>query len=281
MKKCFNLKKCIIDYTYIILGTFILAFATTFFLVPCKISTGGVSGLATVVYYLFNIPLSITVLIVNLVLFICGYRILRKSAIAKTIGGIISLSLFLEITPVFGSYSEDIFLSSVFGGILVGVGVGLAVLKEGSTGGSDFAALMLNKAVPFISIATFILIIDMTVIALSGFAFESYTIMFYSAISLYISCKVTDMIVVRGKYAKSVFIISEKHNEIASEIMDDMERGVTGIYSYGCYKGKDQMMLMCIIRSREIPTLIEKIKKIDSKAFTTISEVREVCGEGF
>ena len=140
---------------------------------------------------------------------------------------------------------------------------------------------MLNKAVPFISIATFILIIDMTVIALSGFAFESYTIMFYSAISLYISCKVTDMIVVRGKYAKSVFIISEKHNEIASEIMDDMERGVTGIYSYGCYKGKDQMMLMCIIRSREIPTLIEKIKKIDSKAFTTISEVREVCGEGF
>ena len=281
MKERFNLKKCIIDYTYIILGTFILAFATTFFLVPCKISTGGVSGLATVVYYLFNIPLSVTVLIVNLVLFICGYRILRKSAIAKTIVGIISLSLFLEITPAFGSYGEDIFLSSIFGGVLVGVGVGLAVLKEGSTGGSDFAALMLNKAVPFISIATFILIIDMTVIALSGLAFESYTIMFYSAISLYISCKVTDMIVVRGKYAKSVFIISEKHNEIASEIMDDMERGVTGIYSYGCYKEKDQMMLMCIVRSREVPTLIEKIKKIDSKAFTTISEVREVCGEGF
>ena len=281
MKRRFDFKKYIIDYTYIVLGAFILAFAITFFLVPCKISTGGVSGLATVVYYLFDIPLSVTVLIVNLVLFICGYKILRKSAIAKTIFGTVFLSLFLEITPVFGSYSEDVFLSSVFGGILVGVGVGLVVLKEGSTGGSDFAALMLNKAVPFISIATFILIIDMTVIALSGFAFESYTIMFYSAISLYISCKVTDMIVVRGKYAKSVFIISEKHNEIASEIMNDMERGVTGIYSYGCYKERDQMMLMCIVRSREIPILIEKIKKIDSKAFTTISEVREVCGEGF
>ena len=90
-----------------------------------------------------------------------------------------------------------------------------------------------------------------------------------------------DMIVVHGKYAKSVFIISEKHNEISKEIMDDMERGVTGIYSYGCYKEKNQMMLMCVVRSREVPTLVEKIKKIDSNAFTTISEVREVCGEGF
>ncbi len=281
MKIRFDFKKFIIDYTYIVLGAFILSFAITFFLVPCKISTGGVSGVATVFYYLFNIPLSVTVLIVNLVLFTCGYKILRKSALVKTIFGTVFLSLFLEITPVFGSYSEDVFLSSVFGGILVGVGVGLVVLKEGSTGGSDFAALMLNKAIPFISIATFILIIDMTVIALSGFAFESYTIMFYSAISLYISCKVTDMIVVRGKYAKSVFIISEKHNEIASEIMNDMERGVTGIYSYGCYKEKDRMMLMCIMRSREIPGLLEKIKRIDNKAFTIISEVREVRGEGF
>ena len=270
-EKRFNLKKFIVDYMCIVFGTFILAFAITFFLVPCKISTGGVSGLATVIYYIFNIPLSVTILIVNLVLFICGYWTLRKSAIAKTIVGIVFLSLFLEITPLFGSYSEDVLLSSVFGGILVGVGVGLAVLKEGSTGGSDFAALMLNKAVPFISVATFILIIDMSVIVLSGFVFKSYTIMFYSAISLYISCKVTDMIVVHGKYAKSVFIISEKHNEISKEIMDDMERGVTGIYSYGCYKEKNQ----------EVPTLVEKSKKIDSNAFTTISEGREVCGEGF
>lgn len=281
MKVQKNLKKYIIDYTYIILGTFILAFAITFFLVPCKISTGGVSGFATVIYYLADIPLSVTTLIINLVLFVCGYKILRKSGIAKTIVGIIFLSLFLEITPVFGSYSEDVLLSAVFGGILVGVGVGLAVLKEGSTGGSDFAALMLNKAIPFISIATFILIIDMTVIVMSSFVFESYTIMFYSAISLYISCKVTDMIVIRGKAAKSVFIISEKHNKIASEIMEEMERGVTGIYSYGCYKEKNQMMLMCIVRNREVPVLVEKIKKIDNKAFITVSEVREVCGEGF
>lgn len=276
-----KLKKYIIDYLYIAVGSFILAFAINYFLVPCKISTGGVSGLATVVYYLFHIPLSVTTLIINFVLFFFGYKTLKKSAIAKTIAGIVFLSLFLEITEVFGSYSEDMLMSAVFGGILVGVGVALPVLKDASTGGSDFAALMLHKAIPYISVATFILFIDTAVIGISGIAFKDYTIMFYSVISLYISSKVTDRILVSGNYAKSVIIISEKHSEIADEVMQDMERGITSIYSKGCYHKKDNMMLMCIVKSREIPGLLEKIKRIDKNAFTIISEVTEVRGEGF
>lgn len=276
-----KLKSYVVDYLYIALGAFILAFAINFFLVPCKISTGGVSGLATVIYYVFDMPLSVTTLIINLVLFFFGYKTLRKLAIAKTIAGILFLSLFLEVTSCFGTYNEDILICSVFGGILVGVGVALPILKDASTGGSDFAALMLNKAIPHISVATFILIIDTLIIALSGTAFHNYTIMFYSAISLYISSKVTDWIVVSGDFAKSMFIVSQKHNEIAQSIMDDMERGVTEVYARGCYHREDTMMLMCILKSREIPLLIEKIKKIDKNAFTVISDVREVRGEGF
>lgn len=276
-----KIREYITDYLYIAAGSFILAFAINYFLVPCKISTGGVSGFATVIYYLLHIPLSVTTLIVNLVLFFFGYRTLKKSSIAKTIAGILFLSLFLEITEIFGSYSEDIMICSIFGGILVGVGVALPVLKDASTGGSDFAALMLHKAIPYISVATFILFIDTAVIAASGAAFKNYTIMFYSVISLYISSKVTDWILVSGNYAKSVFIISQRHNEIADEIMQDMKRGVTGIYSHGCYHKRDNMMLMCIVKSREIPGLLEKVKRIDKSAFTIISEVREVRGEGF
>ena len=276
-----QIKKYAIDYLYIAVGSFILAFAINYFLVPCKISTGGVSGLATVVYYLFNIPLSVTTLIINLILFFFGYKTLQKSSIAKTIAGILFLSLFLEVTEFFGSYSDDIMICSIFGGILVGVGVALPVLKEASTGGSDFAALMLHKAIPYISVATFILLIDTAVIGASGAAFKNYTIMFYSVISLYISSKVTDWILVSGKYAKSVMIISENHQQIADEVMADMKRGVTGIYSRGCYHKKDNMMLMCIVRSKEIPRLLEKVKRIDKKAFTIVSEVREVRGEGF
>lgn len=273
--------KILSDYFYIAVGSFILAFGINFFLVPFKISTGGVSGIATVIYYVFNMPLSLTTLIINMALFFFGYKTLKKSSVFKTMMGILFLSLFLEITEKLPVYNEDILIASIFGGILVGLGVGLTVLKDASTGGSDFAALMLHKAIPHISVASFILFIDSVVIIVSGIVFKDYTIMFYSVISLYISSKVTDWILVSGNYAKSVYIISQKNDEIANEIMKDMERGVTGIYSKGLYNDNDRMMLMCVVRSKEIPQLMEKVKRLDKSAFTVISEVREVHGEGF
>lgn len=274
-------KQTVIDYLYIAVGSFILAFAINFFLVPFKISTGGVSGVGTVLYYLMDLPLSVTTLVINAVLFFFGYKTLKKSGVAKTVVGIVLLSLFLEITEKFGYYQEDMLIAAVFGGILVGVGVGLVVLKDASTGGSDFAALILHKAIPHISVATFILLIDTLVIVVSGIVFKDYTIMFYSVMSLYISSKVTDFILVNGDYAKSVFIISKEHERIAEEIMVDMERGVTGIHSKGCYTQEENTMLMCVVKSKEIPQILEKVKRLDQNAFTIISEVREVYGEGF
>lgn len=276
-----RIRKIITEYFYIMIGAFIVAFAINCFLLPMKISTGGVSGVGMVMYYFFNIHLSVTTLVINAVLFIIGYRMLKKSAVVKTVFGIVFLSLFLEVTENLGSYSDDMLIASIFGGILAGVGVGLTVRNDASTGGSDFAALMLHKLMPHVSVATFILIIDSIVIAASGFAFQNYTITFYSFISLYIASKVTDFIMVRGDWAKSVYIISKKHEEIANEIMHNMERGVTGIYSKGFYNNEEKMMLMCIVKSREIPKLLEKVKRLDKNAFTIISEVREVHGEGF
>lgn len=274
-------KRVIIDYLYIAVGSFVLAFAINYFLVPMKISTGGVSGVGTILYYFFNIPLSVTTLIINAVLFISGYRMLKRSALVKTIAGIAFLSLFLEVTRIFGEYKEDMLIAAVFGGLLVGIGVGLTVWKDASTGGSDFAALMLHKMIPHVSVAAIIMIIDGIIIAASGFAFENYTIMFYSVISLYIASKVTDFIMVRGDWAKSVYIISKKHECIAKEIIENMDRGVTGLYGKGIYNDEDRLLLMCIVRSREIPKLLETVKRIDPRAFTIISEVREVHGEGF
>ena len=274
-------KRIVKDYLYIAVGSFILAFGINYFLVPMKISTGGVSGIGTVLYYLFDIPLSVTTLIINALLFVFGFRMLRKSSILKTLAGIVFLSLCLEITAKWGTYTEDMLIASVFGGVLVGVGVGLTIIRDASTGGSDFAALMIKKFIPHVSVAAIIMIIDGVIIAASGIAFENYTIMFYSVISLYIASKVTDFLMVRGDWAKSVYIISEKHDEIAKEIIEHMDRGVTGIYGKGIYNDKDRMLLMCIVKSREVPKLLEKVKRIDEKAFTIISEVREVHGEGF
>ena len=173
------MKKTVTDYLFIIIGSFILAFGINFFLVPLKISTGGVSGVATIFYHLLNVPMSVTTLIINLILFAWGFKTLKKSTIVKNLAGIVFLSLFLQLTENFVYPTTDILISCVFGGILVGIGVGLVVLKEGSTGGSDFAALIIHKALPHISVANTILVIDTLVILASGFVFEDFNIVFY------------------------------------------------------------------------------------------------------
>ena len=275
------MKRGFFDYLYITIGSLILAFGINIFLVPYKISTGGVSGAATIFLYVFRMPMSVTTLVLNLILFVIGYKTLPKSSIIKTLVGIVFLSVFLQLTSYISCYSDDMMISAIFGGVLVGVGVGLVVLKDASTGGSDFAAMILNKTIPYISVATFILIIDTLIILTSGIVFRDYTIMFYSVLSLYVSTKVTDMILVKGDYAKSVCIISEKSNVIAKEIMETIERGVTGIYSKGLYNGKDGLMLLCIVKSKELHILMNMVKKTDREAFVIISEARKVLGEGF
>ncbi len=275
------MKKKISDYILILAGSIALAFAINFFLVPLKISTGGISGVGMILYHLFKIPVSLTTLILNAVLFFFGFRTLPKDAIPKSIFGILSLSLFLEVTKNISFGEGDMVIAAVFGGILCGVGVGLVVLREGSTGGSDFAALILNRLFPHISIAFYILVLDAAVIILSGIIFRNWSVMFYSVISLYISSKVTDFILIRGDFAKSLTIISQKSDAIAQEIMKKMERGVTGFYSHGYYKKSDGKSLVCVVRNREVHEVLSIARKIDSSAFIMISDVRSVHGEGF
>ena len=275
------MKKRVLDYLFITVGAMIMAFAIDYFLAPFKISTGGISGAATVLLHAFKLPLSITTLVFNAVLFFFGYRTLPKEAIPKSVAGILLLSLFLELFEGFVFGEGDLLLGAVFGGVLVGVGVGLVVMRDGSTGGSDYAALILNRLIPHVSIATFILVIDTAVILLSGIVFRNTSIMLYSVISLYISTKVTDFLLIRGDFAKSVTVISPQSEEIAQEIMEKMERGVTGFYTQGFYTKRDGKSLVCIVRSREVSTVLSIVEKYDCDAFTYISEVRKVRGEGF
>ena len=276
-----NFKKICTDYFFVILGSFIVAFSINLFLVPQKLSTGGISGVGTILLYLFKVPLSVTTLFFNAMLYVFGYKILNRNSLIKTTVGIVFLSFFLEITKNFHPFADDIIISSVFGGGLAGVGVGFVVLKEASTGGSDFLALMLHKKLRHFSLARIIFIIDFCVIIATGIVFKDYTILFYSLISLYISTRVADYILVRGDYAKSLYIISGKNDIIATLILKDMNRGVTGIYAKGYYSNTDTTMLMCIVRAKEVPHIISLIKSVDDMSFIIVSEVREVRGQGF
>ncbi|MBE7064049.1 MAG: YitT family protein [Ruminococcaceae bacterium] len=268
-------------YFQIAAGSFILAIGLVLFLAPLKLSSGGVSTIATVLLYLLDIPLSVTTLIINAVLFLFGFRFLGKASLLKTVTGIMSLSLFLEITSYLPILAEDIFIATTGGGALMGIGIGLAVRQEASTGGSDFAALILNRFFPHVPVPTFIFLIDCFIIAGAGLVFRSLSVTFYSAIALLVSMQTTNWVLSFGEAAKSLFILSERTGEISACIREQFSRGTTGIYSKGMYSDKNTLMLFCVVSPKEFPALVRLVRRVDKTAFIVISDVREVLGEGF
>ena len=172
-------------------------------------------------------------------------------------------------------------LGASFGGVLIGVGIGLVVRCGASTGGSDFLAIILNSYVKTVSVAKWILIVDSVIIVLGGFVFGDYSLMLYAAISAYVTTKVADTIVDGGNTVKSVYIISEKSQQISNEIMSSINRGVTGIYGKGMYTNENKLILMCAASRGDVARVKQVVRKIDSKCFIIIANAREVVGLGF
>lgn len=277
-----HIKKILItDRIFIAAGTLSVSVGLNMFLVPNHLSPGGLSTLATVFFYLFKIPLSATNLVFNIFLFFLGAKFLGKSAIKKTIFGILLLSFFLELTLILPVYTENIFAASVAGGFLTGLGLGLVIRREASTGGSDFLGLILKKFFPHIPTATIILFIDFAIIIISGVIFKSLTVTILSLISMYVALKLADMIITMGDTAKSVYIVSSESDKISSELLISSGRGITGIYSKGFYSGTDRILLLCVVSPKELPSLVRTVRSIDQNAFIIISDAREVFGEGF
>ena len=270
------------DYLFIIAGTFLLAIAINVFMAPNDISAGGITSIGVILLHLFNIRISVTNLIFNVVLFIFGFRKLGKYAVIQTASGIVLLSLFLELTSHLPVYDgKDLLLASVAGGVLMGIGVGLVVRQGASTGGSDFAGLILKKLLPHVPLATLIMIIDCTIVLISGIVFKSVSVTFYSVLALIVCSVLTDKIITFGDNAKKVQIFSQHAQEISRHILEDFERGVTGIHCIGMYEKNETLMLECIVKPRELPLYLSMVKKIDPSAFVIIGNVQEVLGEGF
>lgn len=271
----------LLDLLFICLGCLALAVGVNLFLTPGKLSSGGVSTLCTVLLHLFGFRMSLTNLAANVVLFAVGFRYLGKYALVKTAEGILLLSLFLELTSYLPVFTGDTLLATVMGGVLVGVGVGLVVRREASTGGSDFAALIIKRLIPHVSLAHIILVIDCAVIVLAGVVFKSLSVTVYSIIAMFICSRVADAIVTVGDAAKAVQIFSPKAEEISCEVLERMDRGVTGLHCRGMYSGKEGLMLLCVVSPKELPSVINLVRSIDRTAFIVVNDSREVLGEGF
>ena len=275
-----NFRKYLWDYFGITLGVFITALGLDIFLIPNRLAAGGVSGLATVVFYTIGFPVGVTMAILNVFLFVAGVRIYGIKYGLKTIYGAFSLAFLVDILyPFLPKLVNEPFLGTLYGGILTGLGVGIVFLFEGNTGGTDIIAQILHKYVN-LPLGQIFLLVDSAVMLLAGLAFGA-KLALYGMIAVFISGRVIDLVQEGLSLEKAAYIISGKPQEIGRRILTELNRGVTSFPSRGLYTGKERETLFCVVSRRELPELKKLVREVDEKAFVIITDVREVVGEGF
>ena len=273
-------KRIFIDYLGITAGSFLIALALTVFLVPNRIAAGGVSGLATVIYYISSFPIGITMLIINIPLFLAGLKIMGTSFGMRTIYGITSLSVFTDLMqPHVSSLTDDLLLASIYGGVVGGIGLGIVFRSRGTTGGTDMIASLINYYTG-ITVGEGLLIADGVVVALAGIFFN-LEVALYAAVTIFITSQTIDVVQEGLNFKKGVLIISDRADEINEMVVNDLNRGITEFEAKGGYTGDRKQVLLCIISRSEVSELKTAVAKIDKEAFVIISNVHEVLGEGF
>lgn len=276
-----KIKKIIIEFLGTIVGSAVMAFGVSSFLLPNQLSSGGFSGVATITYYLLNIPMGLMIMILNVPLFIlAGYKIGREFFI-KSLIGTVSLSVFIDIFDRYPAVTTDRFLACIYGGAIIGIGTAIILRVGASTGGTELIANIIKVYNPYISMSSYLALIDIIIIALNVIFFKHIEICLYSAIAIYLYGQMIDIIFEGVYYTKLMFIISDRNEEIAKEITTDVKRGVTGLYGKGMFKEKDKLVLICAASRGDISKIKDIAKKIDGKCFIIIANAREVLGKGF
>ncbi len=273
-------KQVLIDYLGITLGSAIMALGFTLFLIPNKIAAGGVSGLATVIYYLADIPVGVMSILLNIPIFIAAVRLLGKTFGTRTIYGIISSAFFIDLLqPIVPVLSEDLLLAAIYGGVISGLGLGIVFNSKGTTGGTDMVARLINHYTG-LSVGQGLLLADGIVVALAGIFFN-IEVALYAALTIFLSSKTIDVVQEGMNISKAALIISSEQEEIRKRVISELERGITGLEGYGGYTGNSKDILLCIISRSEVAKLKHLVIQIDPEAFIIITNVHEVLGEGF
>ena len=272
-----------IDVLILIIGCILMSVSINMFFDPHKIAPGGLTGVSILVSGLTGIPIWLINISVDIPLFIFASRILSKKDSLKTVLGITFLTLSLNLTQnlAFIHVTDDVLLSSICGSIIMGVSLGLIFRINGSTGGTDLIGVLANKFIPNISIPILMGTADAIIVILSGIVSKNIEIALYSAISLYIIVKVSDIIVEGINTSTSFTIISDKYKEIGIAITDELERGATILKGEGFYTGNEKNVLLVVVSKKEVITVKKLVKSIDNNAFIIVTDIFEALGEGF
>lgn len=272
------------DFLLILLGGLIQAFGMHLFLVPAKLVSGGVSGAAQLIHFYTNWPIGLMVILGNLPLFIIGWRYLGGPRFAvRTILAIVSFSAFTDLLmafmPLDGGVTGDLVLNSLFGGILLGAGLGVVYLGRGTSGGSDILGRILNRRLG-ISISLAYMLTDSLVVLAAGFVF-GWERALYGLLMIYVSGVVAEVASEGSAVVRTALIVSNFGKEISQAIMNELERGVTILPAKGAYSGTDRTMLYCAVTVSEVVRLKILVQEIDPQAFMVIGQATEALGEGF
>ena len=273
------------EYLLIIVGTALMATAITSCFDAAGLVTGGFSGISILVkagtksLYGNGIPLWVANLVLNIPVFLLAAKIKGIAFVKKALLGDLSLTVWLAVLPAW-KLSGDFLLVALYGGLLQGVGIGLVFLGGGTTGGTDLLAAIIQNFMRHYSIAQIMQFVDGAVVLVGMYVFGVERAL-YAIIAVYLVTKVSDGIIEGLKFSKSVYIITEKPDEVSRMVMEDLDRGITGISARGMYSGQDKLMLFCVVGKKELVHLKEMIDEIDPNAFVIVGDAREVHGEGF
>lgn len=275
------MKKEIKNYLFAIVGGALVGIGAGWILLPIKLTTGGFSGIATLVYYLFHIPAGLVTLCLNIPLFIVSWKMLGFSYSFRSLMSMISLSFALEFAQTWTPLTDDLILASVFGGVIVGIGLAISVRGKSTTGGSDLIAKLIQTKKPYLNLSRVLLVIDGIIIAVASVTFDSIEVALYSGIAVFVMTKTMDLFLEGGNYVKAMFIITNKADEISEYILNEVGRGATKVLGKGAYSNEEKEVLICVANKREVPGIKNKIKALDDKCFMIVTTVTEAIGSGF
>lgn len=282
-KKKTSLKNIAIDAALYLVGSLIYAASVNVFSAPNNIAPGGVTGVATLLHYLFDfLPIGTMILALNLPLLIAARVRLGRGFTVRTVITTVLVSVAVDVSaPFIPAFGGDKILTCIFGGLLSGVGLGLIFIRGATTGGTDIVARLLSRRFPGMPVGRLILITDAVVVALAAVVYREVESALYAALFIFISTEVLDAIVYGRGGGKMLLIMSAKPKEIAQGVMDEMARGITVLKSVSAYTGDDRHVLLCAVSRSEVFTLRRLVNRIDPAAFIIISSADEVRGLGF
>ena len=272
------------DYVIIFVGAVLYATSVNTFTAPNDIAPGGLTGVSTMLHYLFSLPIGVMILVLNIPLFIWGAIENGKKFLTKTIVATVFISVLIDVMEPFSfKYEGDTLLASVFGGLLSGLGLAFIFFRGGTTGGTDIVARNIHRRVPHISMGTVILGCDALIIASAAFVYHSIESALYAVITVFVSTKVIDTVVygIAHDNGKLMFIVTDKFEELSKTIMEQVGRGVTLLDAQGAYSNDTKKVLLCALRPSQVHKTKVIVNSVDENAFIIVTTANAISGKGF